>query len=211
MTDIIKKHKEYLILKKLYNKEGLNIEPSESPDFVIESSDDRFGVEITEYYYNESSARLKNYKGYSEKILKSDSSKILDKRDKGFITKTSLFIKDPKDCEYKFLMNTIQLKYNDNYDMGEAPQFKDVENQILDIIETKNKKSFNYKKCVSYIELFINDKEDFIEKHIHELNDSIRILNKVNKSRFKRVYFFFIMPPAILIIFHHFWTYIYLH
>ena len=146
MTDIIKKHKEFLILKKIYNKEGLKVEASEKPDFIIESEFDRFGVEITEYYYNESSARLKNYEGYSEKILKSNSNDVLDKRDKDFIKKTSLYIKDQRDNTYKFLSDIIQLKYNEDYDIGESPQFRDVENQILDIIETKNNKSKYYQK-----------------------------------------------------------------
>ena len=146
MDDIMKKHKEYLVLKKIYNKDNLTIESTESPDFIIESGFDKFGVEITEYYYNESSARLKNYEGYSEKILKSKSDDVLDKRDKDYIKKTTLFIKDPKDNVYKFLTHTIQLRYNEYYDVGELPQFKDVESQIINIIETKDNKSIHYKK-----------------------------------------------------------------
>ena len=60
--------------------------------------------------------------------------------------KTSLFIKDPKASEYKFLTNTLQLKYNEYYNIGESPKFKDVENQILNIIETRNNKSKHYEK-----------------------------------------------------------------
>lgn len=87
IENIIKKNKEYQILRKIYTNKKIKIKPSEEPDFIIEFENEKFGVEITEYYYNEASARLKNYKGYIEKILKSDSSNILDKRDKGIIEK----------------------------------------------------------------------------------------------------------------------------
>lgn len=93
IENIIKKNKEYKILRKVYTNEKIKIKPSEEPDFIIECEMEKFGVEITEYYYNEASARLKNYKGYTEKILKSDSSDILDKRDKGVIEKVRFIYK----------------------------------------------------------------------------------------------------------------------
>ena len=47
MDDIMKKHKEYLVLTRIYNKNNLTIKSTENPDFIIESDSDKFGVEIT--------------------------------------------------------------------------------------------------------------------------------------------------------------------
>lgn len=96
IENIIKKNKEYKILRKVYTNEKIKIKLSEEPDFIIEYKMEKFGVEITEYYYNEASARLKNYKGYTEKILKSDSSDVLNKRDKGVIEKVRFIYKRSK-------------------------------------------------------------------------------------------------------------------
>lgn len=146
MENIIKKHKEYQILKKIYDSKKITIQPSEKPDFIIGSGKERFGVEITEYYYNESSARLKNYKGYGDKILNSNPVNVLDKRDKETIHKIGLYVKAPEQNKYDFFMNVIQLQYNEFYLPGQEPKFKDVENQIINIIRNKDKKSANYEK-----------------------------------------------------------------
>ena len=124
----------------------MKVENSEEPDFIIKSEKEVFGVEITDYYFNESSARLKNYKGYTNKILNSNSDVILDKRDKGFITKVGIFVKSPEESKYKFITNTIQLRYNELYSFGELPDLKDVEKQIIQIIQIKNNKAKHYKK-----------------------------------------------------------------
>ena len=96
MEDIIKKHKEYQVLKRIYTSNKIRIQSSERPDFIIESKKEKFGVEITEYYYNETSARLKNYKGYAEKILKSNSIDIIDQRDKEVIKKGRFIREDSR-------------------------------------------------------------------------------------------------------------------
>lgn len=46
------------------------------------------------------------------------------------------------------------------------------------------------KNGIQYLELFIEDKEDYLAKHLNELNNSDTIMEAVNKSIFKRIYFF---------------------
>lgn len=99
-------------------------------------------------------------------------------------------MKTPEENKYKFFMDTIQLKYNESYLAGQDPKFKDVENQIIKIIKNKDEKSKHYESGMQYLELFIDDRENYLEKHINELNDSSNILEEVRKSKFKRVYFF---------------------
>ena len=190
MDNIIKKQKEYEILRMIYKNEKINAILSEEPDFILENKNEKFGVEVTEYYFNESSARLKNYKGYSEKILQSKSQNVLDKRDRGFIQKVGLYIKNTSNNKYEFLMDTINTKYNNDYEFGQLPQYDDVEKQIVEIIKKKNIKSQNYNKELDYIELFIKDQECYLEKHLYEINGSKNILKVVENSGFKRIYIF---------------------
>ena len=65
------KIEEKKILNEIYTDNMFEIQESEQPDFVLKNknNNEKFGVEVTELYHNESSARLKNYPGYFEKIL----------------------------------------------------------------------------------------------------------------------------------------------
>lgn len=190
MNNIMKKNEEYNVVKKIYQNEKCNIEDSEEPDFIIKTETEKFGVEVTEYYYNESSARLKNYNGYIEKILRNSYDETLDKRDVGMIEKHRLYIKNLETNKYDFLTDMVAIRYNTTYKIGQLPEFKDVEKQIIEIIGRKTKKAEHYNKQLEYLELFINDKENYILYHIKELINSKKILDVVIKSKFKRVYIF---------------------
>lgn len=43
-------------------------------------------------------------------------------------------------------MDAIQLKYSNDYLVGQDPKFKDVENQIIEIINRKSEKAKHYEK-----------------------------------------------------------------
>lgn len=43
-------------------------------------------------------------------------------------------------------MDAIQLKYSNDYLVGQDPKFKDVENQIIEIIKNKSEKAKHYEK-----------------------------------------------------------------
>ena len=187
-----KKDKELMVLKQIYQDDKVVITKSECPDFIINGINEKFGVEITDYYYNESSARLKNKPGYFESIINSSDNTILTQRDKGIITKQAIFVKEPNEEKYKFLLDTIGIKYNENYDYGVNPIYKDVERQLIDIINEKSIRAENYQK-MDYYELFIQDRENYFASDTQRqlcLYNSQLLLDVVAQSRYKRVYIF---------------------
>lgn len=187
-----KKDRELLVLKEIYQDGKVVITESEQPDFIINGIDEQFGVEITDYYYNESSARLKNKPGYFESIINSPDNTILTQRDKGAITKQSIYVKDSNDDKYKFLLDSVGVKYNEHYDYGVDPTYEDVENQLIDIINVKSVKANDYQK-LDYYELFIQDRENYFARDSQRqlrLNNSKTLLDVVAQSNYKRVYIF---------------------
>lgn len=68
MTTQAKKDKELMILRTVFKKKRFRKYTfSEKPDFIIHAKDD-FGVEITEYYPDETTARLHNFTDYTSKV-----------------------------------------------------------------------------------------------------------------------------------------------
>ncbi len=183
-----KKERELEIIKNIYISENIEIIPDEQPDFIINSDTEKFGVEVTEFYYNESTARLKNYKGYKEKILNSNNDSVLDRRDKGKLTRCQLYCYNEKNKKNEYLFDFIDVKYNDENKMSVLPNCQEIENIILNIIECKNKKSQKYEKF-NYLELFIQDMENISFDKLEYIANSKKILNKINDSNFKRLYF----------------------
>ena len=187
-----KKNKELLVLKEIYHDDKVIITESECPDFIINGIDEKFGVEVTNYYYNESSARLKNKPGYFESIINSPDNTILTQRDKGIITKQTIYVKEPDDDKYKFLLDSVGVKYNGNYDYGINPIYEDVEKQLIDRINEKSVKANDYQK-LDYYELFIQDRENYFAMDSQrqlKFSNFKALLDDVEKSNYRRAYIF---------------------
>lgn len=187
-----KEQRELEVLKQIYKEPVVTIKHIDKPDFVIEGQDEKFGVEITDYYYNDSSARLKNMPGYIERILNSNDDSVLDKRDKGLISKTTLYLMDTRDNQYKYVGDNVALKYDKDLSWDEDPDYVSVEERLIEIINDKDSKSNEYEK-LDYCELFIQDREGYFAKDNNRqisLYNSDSILNAVANSNFKRVYLF---------------------
>lgn len=182
-----KKDRELKILSKIYNSNKIVIKNHEQPDFLIETDNVKFGVEITEFYLNESVARLINYPGYKERILNSNDNSVLDKADVGVLSKHEMYILDKTDNKYKFLFDFVAVKYDDNLNFHSRPSYEFIENKIIDIISTKNEKSKEYDKF-DYTELIIQSMEMISEEYLKKLSLSKKILDVVDKSSFKRMY-----------------------
>lgn len=182
-----KKDRELQILKKIYNSDKIAIKDHEQPDFVIETGNVKFGVEVTEFYLNESVARLINYPGYKERILNSKDNSVLDKNDIGVLSRHEMYILDKNDDKYKFLFDFVAVKYDDNLNFNSRPSYEFIENKIIEIINIKNEKSKNYDKF-NYNELIIQSMEMISEEYINKLSLSEKILDAVDKSSFKRMY-----------------------
>jgi hypothetical protein len=70
MTRSVKKARELNILRLVYKAGDFPvIKPTERPDFIVHDETERFGVEVTEYYVDQASARLQNRPGYANDVI----------------------------------------------------------------------------------------------------------------------------------------------
>lgn len=167
---------------------------SECPDFIINNKEDgkNFGVEVTELYFNESSARLKNYKNYASNLIAgaNDPKTYLHKDDKNILFPVNIKYLNCQN-EWVSLPQAIGINYDDNKKIGQKPDYSIYENKIIEIINNKNKKANNYNQNLDYYELLIKDNEDyFMPDNKYALNmiqNSQTLLDVVLKSKFNRV------------------------
>src|SRR5713101_2273510 len=75
----MKKNKERTIFDLVYAGRAFDsVTPTEEPDFRVKNADGEFGVEITEFYFSQSEARIKNIPGYFQEILERKNYKHKD-------------------------------------------------------------------------------------------------------------------------------------
>lgn len=183
-----KKAHEQEILEKIYNKTNENMyklidNKSEKPDFILKdlSSNKVFGVEITKLYYNESSARLKEIPNYVSKLLHNG----IPRRDQGILNPHQIYISI--NDEWVYLGNTIGQSFK---------KYEDYVDALVRVINDKTEKAKGYKQ-LDYLELFIDDKENYLYfkkvEDLEYLEKSEKLKEAVNKSPFKRIYLFTII------------------
>lgn len=187
-----KKEEEREILELVYNRnctiiDNINGVATEKPDFDIIGNNERFGVEITKYFYNPNkgaSARAHNL-GFNYNINKN--------KDTNFVYPCKIFEKTNEEESWKLLINNaVAYKYHGSidYQPGQAPIYEDVESEIIDIINEKAKKLKKYRK-LNYYELIIFDCEQYFVNHPNIFTDIYKSNNlkyKVAMSGYKRVY-----------------------
>lgn len=181
----VKKFAEEEILKQIYSK-NCEFASTEEPDFIVKIENEKFGVEVTSFFYNESSARLKKMPGYTRKILNSTDDSVLDKRDKDRLFHDLLYLKI--DGRWEYIDNRVSVKYSENQKKNVLPEYQEIEEKILRIIDRKNKKAEKYQK-LDYLELIIKDEEAIPFKISEPIGKSEKILKSVMNSKFKRLYF----------------------
>ena len=173
-----KKQMEKIILRKVYNEKNkkkykLVDEKSERPDFIIEDLNNKeiFGVEITNMYYDEFSARLKEIPNYVGEMLKNG----IPRKAEGILTNHQIYANI--DGKWIYIGDTIGETFK-NYD--------DYINALVDTINIKSVKAKKYNSDLNYIELFINDKENYLAfknvKHLAYLEKSEKLKQAIKKS-----------------------------
>lgn len=190
------KNKEKQIALKIYSEPEYTYlgNNNERPDFIITKDNIKFGVEVTGFYYNLSSARLQNQKNYFNRLIKNPTldSSYIHKDDKKNLLPSKLYCRANQNEKYKHWLDCILLKTDYSDIPGEKPSFSFFENKIIDIINAKNLKSIKYDNSLNYIELIINDTESFFsglnDENIKEIFNSPNLLAVVEKSNFYRVY-----------------------
>lgn len=180
--DSEKKLREIEILKKVFSDFLPIIQESEQPDFVLTyNNGNKFGVEITELYYDGTSARLKKGK-YIEQLLQEQKYWHKDDKKKVKVEEITYF---SKKLDYKPIKMPALL----------LPKYT-IQNYLIALkhtIESKEKKLDKYSADVSkYCMLIIYDCEgefkDTSEENIAKKLFSMGILDSIRKSQFYEIY-----------------------
>lgn len=177
-----KKHKDELrIFNSIYaNRKDLSIDLKDKPDvWVTNNIGKKFGVEITQIYTNESSARLENLPNYLSDLI--GGGKFKHKDDKDHIIVDEITIIDKEN----------NLKLNDTAVITQGINEEKYYSLIEERIKEKDKKSIYYDKELNYYNLIIEDntsglnfKLDTVINHFSKRSISRTIL----ESCFKEIY-----------------------
>lgn len=191
------KIKEQKILERVYNKTNKDKFKiidynSEKPDFVLEdlSTKEQFGVEITDMYYSQYSAMLKEIPNFISDSLNNG----IPRRAQGELNVHQLYV--DINNKWTYLGDTIGHKFK---------KYDDYINRLIETINLKGEKAKKYKK-LDYFELFIDDKEKYLFfKNINELSyleKSSKLIEAILNSPYKRIYFFTVINREnVLLIF----------
>lgn len=144
------KKKETDILKMVYDVDKFErVIKGENPDFKMKHKNHQylFGVEVTEFYYSESNARLRNIPRYVNEIIK--YKKYRHKSDKKIfeVKPITLQSKNKPDRQLEGLLL-------------ELPSITQYTQMVIDIIENKNKRIYDYIKNLDHVNLVILDTEN---------------------------------------------------
>jgi hypothetical protein len=175
--------REENVFNLLY-KERSNIEiiGREKPDFHLRhKSGHLFGVEITDFFYNESSARSKLISGYMSQILTSGTYKHKD----------DLKELPLKNAKYKSRDGTIERSVKVIF--SESKKLTDILSSLNRTISQKNKSFRSYPKKFNHINLVIYDRENCLENLEVEKFFIVffhkKITTLIRESPYKEIYF----------------------
>lgn len=145
------KKKEKDILKMVYEDNYVeDIIDGENPDFRVRNKNQQYyyGVEVTELYYSESNARLKNIPSYFTEIM--DKKRYRHKKDKE-ILKIQEFTLIPNDKPNEQVEGIFQ----------ELPPISEYVQMVVEVINNKNERIEDYiKKDITHVNLIILDTEN---------------------------------------------------
>jgi hypothetical protein len=179
-----KKNNERKILNLIYKDSEYEIHPSEEPDFLLIDKEHgySFGVEITEFYINDSNARLRNIPHYGDDII--TKGKYRHKKD----------IKELEVQELTITSSSNPQKVGVTEGVIMLPVL-DVETYVQGIINRvvdKNDKISHYK--VSPVNLIILDTEKIFNndsiyrEEIYELLFTEKLKAHLINSNFREIY-----------------------
>lgn len=173
---------EYDILSCIF-EEGKQCEivKSEQPDFILKFQSVSVGVEITELYFDSTSARLKNKQGYIKDLVEKNKFAHKDDKDKLSIKEVTYFSQSAPNAPFH-----TKMVFHHNYSVD------DYRASLLQAIRKKGKKFEKYNNSVHQSALVIYDQESFFRKFYRQ--DFVRILfdnavvNTIKESPFDEIY-----------------------
>ncbi len=144
-----KKNKEKTIFDLVYSGRAFDsVTPTEEPDFKVKNADGEFGVEITEFYFSQSEARMKNIPGYFTEILE----------EKKYRHKDDVIPFEVK--EFTILPgDNRRPSFKEEGLLRQLPSIDEYVKKISELIEHKNKRYKNYITGLNHVNLIILDGE----------------------------------------------------
>lgn len=176
----MKKEREKKILKEVYSSEQYNnVKSSEQPDFII-TAKDRFGVEVTEFFVSESSARLHNIPNYVSDIILKNIFR--DKDDKETL----------KPDDYELIDEDKNNSFKFRGILTPKPNIENFRDMIAQTIEGKDLKFEKYDNSLDYINLIIFDNDNcFKLSSISEFTNNFfegKLLDVLKSTNFGEIF-----------------------
>lgn len=181
-----KKEQEKKILDMVFSDRDYNIVNSEEPDFILTHKrwGFKFGIEITEFFRNEASARIHNIDGYIDAVINPESSKRkLNKGDKEKLPVEEITMISDDNIPIQTFKGVIY----------EIPQPCEVGDIIAENISKKEKKLELYKGQVKENYLIIHDRENCLygktSNRIYNRISSDKLFKVLSESGFRDIFF----------------------
>jgi hypothetical protein len=178
-----KKKKERNIFDFVYADRVLtSVAPSEEPDFKVKNADCEFGVEITEFYFSHSLARIRNIPGYAMEIL--EEGKYRHKDDFTPLAVKEFTVEPGDNRRPSFKVQGF---------MQERPKINDYVNKVSAVIEHKNTRFAIYVTGLNHVNLIIFDCEHCLlgtpKNKFHPLFFQPQLETALIHTSFREVYF----------------------
>jgi len=148
--DMDKKEREKAILKMVYNNDRIDkIIDGENPDFKVRNKHQQnfFGVEVTDLYYSESSARLRNISKYLGEILESKRYRHKEDTKALKVHKFTLLSDGKPDRQLEGILQ-------------ELPPVSQYVQMVVNILNNKSARIQDYIRGLTHINLIILDTEN---------------------------------------------------
>ncbi len=178
-----KKTRERSILDLIYKgRLHISVTSSEEPDFKLQNTNGEFGVEVTEFYFSHSRARINNIPGYVGDIISNKKYRHKDDIVSLAVSEATIMPNDRNSTSRQ--IKAIFQK---------QPPISKYVSKVTDLIEVKNKKFKNYIKGLSHVNLIIFDYENRLVgadkdkfHHLFYLPDLEKI---ITQSEFREIFF----------------------
>jgi hypothetical protein len=172
---------EKYIFSLVYNKKTeLKIEHEDKPDFwICNSSNQRFGVEITEIYKNESDARLTNIPNYTGELLDFKKYRHKDDFESLIVDDIEIISEDGDKRKTKAVVQSV-------------PSITEFSRRLSNCIHSKNNLSFGYNKELSYYNLIVYDRINSLS--VVSIDDFFNvfftkeIIHQLTNTNFKEIF-----------------------
>lgn len=188
MTRSAKKTLELEILRKVFSKKRYRkYTSSERPDFIIHGPVD-FGIEIVEFYPDETVARLHNRPNYAEEVT---NKSYIHKDDVSKLEVVTTEYQDPKTGKWKKL--PIPAVMQENLPITDRLAL------LVQTIESKSTSLEDYSGNLGAIDLIVHDSRNTILDGINNEYTLKTLKNFQSTGRFQQSSFrniYIVLPPS---------------